>query len=304
MRVAVAALTVVLAAATAAVAAAAPARVLGGGGLIAFRSCEPYGSSFDRSVIRVVRPDGSGMRVVRDYPPVLGPVECPYGKSDWSWDGRRLLVGGPSLEILSPRGRVLRTLRFPFDEASWAPGRRGLTMVRAESDREAVWDYRFDGSLRRRVTRHWPDIGRHEWSPDGRTLAYDRVGVVRPVVDIRLVGEGRRHDRRLVAGSLPRWSPDGRKIAFLKANDVWTVRRDGSGRRRLIDNDPDGAAAGWHDWSPDGRWVVSGGVAPGGDPYDPRLQLVFVRSDGRREHRLTLPAEVEEAYPLSWQPRR
>lgn len=304
MRVAAAAAVLAgLAAGPAAVAAPAPSRGLGGGGLIAFRSCEPYGSSFDRSVVRVVRPDGSGMRVVRDFPPVLGPVECPYGKADWSWDGRRLLVGGPFLEIVTPRGRVLRTLQFPFDEPTWAPGRRGVTMVRAQSDRDSVWDYRFDGRLRRRVTRHWPNIGRHEWSPDGRTLAYERVGVVRPVVDIRLVDAGRRRDRLLVAGSLPRWSPDGRRLAYLRANDVWAVRRDGSDRRRLIDNGRD-PAAGWHDWSPDGRWVVSGGIAPGGDPYDPRLQLVFARIDGRRERRLTLPAEIEGAYPLSWQPRR
>jgi len=50
-----------------------------------------------------------------------------------------------------------------------------------------------------------------------------------------------------VVGGLPRWSPDGRRIAYLHDNDVWTVRRDGRDRRRLIDNDPSGASAGWHD---------------------------------------------------------
>lgn len=121
--------------------------------------------------------------------------------------------------------------------------------------------------------------------------------------EIRLVDRGRRRDRRLVGGRLPRWSPNGRRIAYQHANDVWTVRRDGRGRRRLVDNDPDGATAGWHDWSPDGRWLVSRGVAPNGDPFDPQLQLRFVRADGKRERRLTLPAQVEYASPLSWQPR-
>ena len=82
------------------------------------------------------------------------------------------------------------------------------------------------------------------------------------------------------------------------------MRRDGLGRRRLVDNDPDSGTAGWHDWSPDGRWIVSLGSAPSGDPFDPLLQLRFVRIDGRRERRLTLPAQVEYAYPLSWQPAR
>jgi hypothetical protein len=83
-----------------------------------------------------------------------------------------------------------------------------------------------------------------------------------------------------------------------------SVRRDGHGRRRLVDNDPQGGFAGWHDWSPDGRWLVTRGVAPGDDPFDPRLQLRFVRADGRRVRRLTLPPQVEFAYPLSWQPLR
>jgi len=50
--------------------------------------------------------------------------------------------------------------------------------------------------------------------------------------------------------------------------------------------------------------VVSRASAESNDPFDPLLQLQFVRIDGRREHRLTLPGQVEYAYPLSWQPAR
>ena len=82
------------------------------------------------------------------------------------------------------------------------------------------------------------------------------------------------------------------------------MRRDGRDRRRLIDNDPDGASAGWHDWSPDGRWVVARASAESSDPFDPILQLRFVRIDGHREHRSSLPGQVEYAYPLTWQPVR
>lgn len=237
------------------------------------------------------------------FPPLGGPLECVYGKADWSWDGRRLLVEGPFLEIVTPRGRRLRQLQIPYERSAWAPGGRGVTTARGTPGADAIWEHRLDGRRRARVTPRWPDVGWHEWSPDGRTLAYERIDTEKDVAEIRLVDRGRRRDRRLVAGRLPRWSPNGRRIAYQHANDVWTVRRDGRGRRRLVDNDPEGATAGWHDWSPDGRGLVSRGAAPNGDPFDPQLQLRFVRTDGRRERRLTLPAQVEYASPLSWQPR-
>ena len=270
--------------------------------MIAFRSCEVH-DGYLRSLLRVSRPDGSRLRVVRAFP-AIGTPECVYGKADWSWDGRRLLGEGPFLETMTPRGRLVRQLHLPFESSSWAPGRGGVTTTRATSRPHAIWQHRLDGGRPRRVTPRWPDVGWHECSRDGRTLAYERLVSQRGIAEIRLVDRGRRRDRRLVAGRLPRWSPNGRRIAYQQDNDVWTARRDGRGRRRLIDNDPDGAVAGWHDWSPDGRWLVSRGVAPQGDPFDPQLQLRFVRSDGRRERRLTLPAQVEYATPLSWQPRR
>jgi hypothetical protein len=65
-------------------------------------------------------------------------------------------------------------------------------------------EYRLDGRRRGRVTRRWPTVGWNEWSPDGRTLAYERIDTERGIEEIRLVDRGRRRDRRLVAGHLPR----------------------------------------------------------------------------------------------------
>ena len=282
-----------------AMATGAPPASLGGGGLIAFRSCEG-----ERSLLRVIGPDGSQSRVIRAYPEFKGPVDCPWGKAEWSWDGRRLLAEGPFLEVLNPRGRVLRRVEIPHDDTSWTPDRRGVTTTSGAPGRQAIKEFGLDGKTRGRITPYWSYVGWHEWSRDGRTLAYERVDVERNIAEIRLVDRGRRRDRRLVAGGLPRWSPDGRRIGYQLGNDVWTVRRDGRDRRRLVDNDPGGASAGWHDWSPDGRWIVSRASAASTDPFDPLLQLRFVRTDGRRERRLTLPGQVEYAYPLAWQPAR
>jgi Tol biopolymer transport system component len=74
------------------------------------------------------------------------------------------------------------------------------------------------------------------WSPDGRTLAFQRDG---RIWAIRADGE---RERRIGGGAragAPAWSPDGRYIAFLRADlmmgateswslgSVWVMRSDG-----------------------------------------------------------------------------
>jgi hypothetical protein len=92
----------------------------------------------------------------------------------------------------------------------------------------------------------WPAT----WSPGGRLVAFGaRTGIV--VVE----ADGRGLDE-VTRGSdfAPAWSPDGAWIAFRRgfppASELWIVRRDGSGARRL--------AGRLHDltlpvWSPDSR---------------------------------------------------
>src|SRR6202030_3629074 len=62
-------------------------------------------------------------------------------------------------------------------------------------------------------------------------------------------------------------SPDGSQITFLKSaaygviygqagSEIWTMRSDGSGQRKIV-SDPDGAVAfSSPTWSPDGRWIA------------------------------------------------
>lgn len=50
----------------------------------------------------------------------------------------------------------------------------------------------------------------------------------------------------------PRWSPDGRRLAVIRRNDVYLVRADGTGLRRVTYGARTTEAA----WSPDGRHLV------------------------------------------------
>ncbi len=61
--------------------------------------------------------------------------------------------------------------------------------------------------------------------------------------------------------SRPRFSPDGRSIALLKAGQLWTMRADGSARRRLTTR-----AASGPSWSPDGRTIAFASLSCSGGP--------------------------------------
>jgi TolB protein len=71
-------------------------------------------------------------------------------------------------------------------------------------------------------------------------------------------------ETRLTTGggySRPRWSPDGRQIAFLRGGRLWTMKADGTAKRRLTTR----AAAG-PSWSPDGRFLAFASLSCTGGP--------------------------------------
>ncbi|HET9517664.1 MAG TPA: hypothetical protein VFO77_08075 [Actinoplanes sp.] len=71
-------------------------------------------------------------------------------------------------------------------------------------------------------------------------------------------------EKRLTTGgghARPRWSPDGKKLAYLKAGQLWTMKADGTGKRRLSTR----AAAG-PSWSPDGKSIAFASLGCTGGP--------------------------------------
>jgi dipeptidyl aminopeptidase/acylaminoacyl peptidase len=104
-----------------------------------------------------------------------------------------------------------------------------------------------------------------EVSPDGRTIAYVRMGydvkTDRPHGSVWLVGVDGKNERPLTStasSGSPRWSPDGSRIAYIaRAADgsaqlfmYWTA----SGISAPISNFTESPSA--LAWSPDGRWLA------------------------------------------------
>ncbi|HSG86455.1 MAG TPA: hypothetical protein VLA23_08960 [Candidatus Limnocylindrales bacterium] len=113
-----------------------------------------------------------------------------------------------------------------------------------------------DGSNDRPITPGDAIDASPSWSPSGDRLAFssNREGPGFGVFVVEVDGSG---PVRLVDGQDPAWSPTGEWIAFVRlvdeARDLFLVRPDGSGLRRLTVGPADETDPAW---TPDGRSLV------------------------------------------------
>ncbi len=200
-------------------------------------------------------------------PPRIGIVdEFPA----WSPDGqtvayRRTVVsdaGPPGVYVINRDGTGNRLVLaedpgvpFPFgsfEELRFSPGGRQLALtVNLE-----VFLLDLETKDLRQLTRTDHNARSPDWSPDGEWVVYSRpfrrsaeldsAGIY--VVEVA-TGDERAlfHDGQPVVGGRPRWSPQGEPIAFWSGEateslDIFTVRSDGTGFRRLTSTAPDGFA--------------------------------------------------------------
>lgn len=91
-------------------------------------------------------------------------------------------------------------------------------------------------------------------------------------------------------GGEPAWSPDGRKIAFRKGIDIYEIKVDGTGLRRLTHADCLGYS--YPSWSPDGKSLV---VQDDDSQRDP-IAILDARTGRRRTGR------PEAGFAPSWSP--
>jgi Tol biopolymer transport system component len=302
----------------------APAQT--GSGKIVFATSDGVSK---RSEIAVVRPDGTGLRKLTHLP---GPGEEPR----WTTDGREILFvteGERGLANWRMRSDGRRRERLPGGE--WEPPSPSGDLVQVGFNR--IVDARGRTLHRLRLGFRRGDSYASEplWSPDSRYLAITVATETAKtesswILVVRTDGRGGaravtpRKDRQDAAALS--WSPDSRRLVIARSsgrsdvNVLYTIRRDGSQRRRLITVGSD-----WypdHSWSPDSRRIAyvgrRGGIfvlhASGGRPrrlvgtqsrgkaardvsvdWSSRGELAFrdvggiyaVRSDGRDLRRIT-----------------
>jgi TolB protein len=225
--------------------------------------------------IWVMRADGTG------FINLTPNVVLTERSHSWSPDGTRLAFtstlnardAASSVEVVDADGRGRRVLATGSRPA-WSPdgtriayhGEGGIHVLGVAG-----------GGDRLVAPAASSFAGRPSWSPDGRRIAYVRDG------DVWVLDADRSDPLPLTsfpAGRFayaPAWSPAGSTIAFAVAsvsapvsNDVWVVRDDGTGLRRVmratfVEAGPD--------WAPDGRSLVFAAATSDNDAIDWEVEL-------------------------------
>jgi Tol biopolymer transport system component len=167
-----------------------------------------------------------------------------------------------------------------------------------------------DGSGFREVTEGPNNSAFPSMAPDGKRIVYRTFG---PEGDgLRIMNLETRSTTMLTRGydNFPLWSPRGDLIMFSRLEkgdyEIFTIRPDGTGTKRLTHARGNDAHQGW---SPDGEYIVFASTRMGykdemtyTDAPQPYGELFVMRYDGTGVEQIT-DNQWEEGTP-AWQPSR
>ena len=217
-------------------------------------------------------------------------------------NGRLVFAGGTfsrlDLRSILPDGsrtrRLTSTSKRLEGSPRWSPGgeRIAFTGNMGGTFETEIFVMSGDGTRVRRLTQNETMDASPDWSPNGRRLVFIRGRHSRGLFTMRADGS---HVRKIhykgYVGYRVRWSPSGSRIAFEGGDDIFSIRLDGKGKRRITtdvtkkepgsDGDTYGGIDGL-DWSPDGRWILVAAHRGEGIPYVYKLS-----GRGGRMRRLT-----------------
>jgi Tol biopolymer transport system component len=230
-------------------------------GLIVFTRGDPR-------LVYAMRPDGTGLRLLTRLPV---NADTPSISPDGRW--LAFVVGqGRALrdDIFVRRLGTSSTRRVTDDvinegRPSWSPDGKRLVYSAENISPTAQGNALYVVDVARggepvQLSRGSGDYVHPDWSPDGRTIAYSWLRCpncnVVSVRSMRADGTGERVLALVHKTSIAwqaRWSPDGKRIVFFWTHEIWTMRADGSHKRRLTrDSELDSGPV----WSPDGRRIA------------------------------------------------
>jgi TolB protein len=171
---------------------------------------------------------------------------------------------------------------------------------------------RADGTGLRDLTDGSINAAFPSWSPDGKSIVYRAWSQDKRGLHIINVADGKDTVLTNDNDNFPMWSPAGDAIGFtrdtggVKSFDVFTIKPDGSGLKKLSDYPGNDAHCAW---SPDGKYIIFSSSHLGwrdeapmydGSPQ-PYAELFLMKADGTGARPITND-KWEEGTP-DWVPQ-
>lgn len=221
------------------------------GELIAFTRIS-MGTGPSPSIVWTVSADGSGETMIG-----------PGNALDFSPNGSKILIAhkgdlavmnvdGSHRRTILRRSELLRRGGGSLTDAAWSPTGK-LIAYNADkasgTSKRSLYLVRPNGTGKKPLPSLSGGLD-PEWSPDGKTLFYERnTKVPVKVLSLKL---GAKRPVKLTNGYAPAASPTGKTLAFARVDDIFTVRLAGGEPKKLnllpkVDIDP---ASGGLDWQP------------------------------------------------------
>ena len=164
--------------------------------------------------------------------------------------------GGTAARVTSTAGRER--------QVAWAPDSRRLVYVSDRDGSQGLYLYDFASGQETRLTQAPAGDVTPIFSPDGRSVVFERGGA-----ELRVVDVDTKRDRLVTRADLDRvpftsdgavaWSPDGRWLAFIDRavkgfSNVYVIPSTGGDRHQVtfLGNVFGGTIA----WSPDGTYLI------------------------------------------------
>jgi Tol biopolymer transport system component len=148
------------------------------------------------------------------------------------------------------------------------------------------------------------DQTRTRWSPDGNLIAFTGIASDHTAATWLMDKDG-SHIRKTpfpnVKGAVyPSWYPDGHRILEMVADDLSLRCGDiRTGKVETIATTP-ALMTGMASVSPDGKWIAAAGQLRTGQPYDQRLNQIWLIDDSGHAHPLL--AHPTEGRAPNWSP--
>ena len=228
----------------------------------------------------------------------------------WSPDGKRIAFGrfdsrGWRLFVMNASGGGLRALtgtRALAEAPTWSPDGRSIAFAALPAKlpikgtaAQQVYVVNVSSGRIRALTSFKAGAGLPSWSPDGKRIAFAAWpsvadGVTSDIWTIRPDGSGAR--KLVRQGEQPAWSPDSRRLAFSRDGDIYTVAASGRDPRRVTRTPRAGDTS--PSWSSDGKQLVFASMYRAADQRRDDMLLSITTAGG------TTVRTIRDSNPQFW----